>query len=272
LKKLFLISAALLAAISSVQSADLPRTYTKAPAAPTANWTGWYAGVNFGYGFNDPTVTIIPADAVSTAIGAKPIPASYNVDGVLGGAQIGYNWQLSPNWLVGLEADFQGSNIKGSGSATEPVNTFATLGQQKLEWFGTVRARVGILATEKLLAYATGGFAYGSVNDNALITSTAGFGAAINNNSFNCPGGGAVCFAGSRTKVQTGYTAGAGLEYAAWQNVSVKMEYLYVNLGSGDVTTTALAVLAPGDVPGKFNAHFSDLDFHVVRVGANWRF
>jgi outer membrane immunogenic protein len=82
----------------------------------------------------------------------------------------------------------------------------------------------------------------------------------------------AACFAGNRNNIQTGYTVGGGLEYAAWQNVSVKVEYLYVNLGSEDVTTTALRVNAPGTAPSSLNAHFTDLDFHVVRAGVNWHF
>ena len=182
MKKFVLTAAVLAFGATAALAADLPvRAYTKAPPiAPAYSWTGFYAGVNVGYGFNDPTVTITPTSPVTAAIAQPPSPLSYDVQGVLGGAQIGYNWQLSPNWLIGLEADFQGSDIKGS--VTSPANIlFSTTAQQKVEWFGTVRARLGVLATEKLLVFATSGLAYGSVNDSASLAATGGFGASILN-------------------------------------------------------------------------------------------
>ena len=78
-------------------------------------------------------------------------------------------------------------------------------------------------------------------------------------------------FSGSSSKIATGYSAGGGLEYAAWQNITFKVEYLYVNLGSSSVRSSAVNANGAA-VPSSFVANFSNLDFNVVRVGANYRF
>ncbi len=245
--------------------------------AAVSNWTGLYAGLNVGYGFNDPTATFTPNDVVSNNVfnfsNPNPAPSvSYDVKGVLGGAQAGYNWQVSPNWLIGIEADFQGSDIKGSAATS-----YALIGrpgqvdaQQNVEWFGTLRARAGLLATDKLLVYGTGGLAYGSVHENSTLTNTIGYTATGGGFGAACPPASGACYTGPTTKIMTGYTAGGGFEYAAWRNVSFKAEYLYVNLGSSNITSAAPAV--PGNAISTYGTHFSDLDFHVVRFGANYHF
>lgn len=276
MKKAIFISAVLLAVSSSAHSADIaPRPiYTKAPSAVVADWTGFYAGVNVGYGFSDPTVTFTPNDAHA----ANRMPASqqvaYDVAGVLGGAQIGYNYQAAPNWLIGLEADFQGSGIKNSTVANFAwIDPAAISSEQKVEWFGTLRARAGWLANDKLLIYGTGGLAYGSVRENLTVgmTTAAASAGAGGGNSHDCITVPSACFAGNSSKILVGYTVGGGLEYTAWTNLTVKIEYLYVNLGSSDTTVVArpLGFVVP---PSTFNAHFSDLHFNVVRLGANYRF
>ncbi len=277
------ITAALVASIfaTAAEAADIAArpAYTKAPVPPVAGWTGFYAGVNVGYGFNDPTVSFSRNDPASALTFPTGIPAaSYNVEGVLGGAQIGYNWQISPAGLLGLEADFQGSNIKGSTSATfvgAIATPFFVNTQQSVEWFGTVRGRAGWLASNKLLVFATGGLAYGSVKDSVAVGPLTAGGVLTVQNGFssNCAlGVGVPCIVAGQSKIQAGYTAGGGLEYAAWQNVSLKLEYLYVNLGSRNQTATALVLANPATAASSVNAHFSDLDFQVVRAGMNWRF
>lgn len=266
------------AVLTTAHAADLPaRVYSKAPPmAPIANWTGFYAGLNIGYGFKDPTVSFVPGDplfTLNTPAGGIP-STSYNVKGVTGGGQIGYNWQLSPNWLWGLETDFNGTDIKGAGTSVFALGGAASsiVASQNVEWFGTVRARLGWLPTSTLLVYGTGGFAYASVRENVVLNSAPGSGANAFGFGWNCTGTGANCFAGSSTKIATGYTVGGGLEYAAWQNITVKVEYLYVNLGS-QATVRGVATNFVGAAnPSSFIANYSNLDFNVVRIGANWRF
>ncbi|HEX7790011.1 MAG TPA: outer membrane beta-barrel protein [Afipia sp.] len=279
MKRLLIAAAVAALGATGAHAADIAaRPYTKAPPlAAVASWTGFYAGLNVGYGFNDPVATFAPNDVVSANVfnfsNPNPAPSvAYDVKGVLGGAQVGYNWQVAPNWLIGLEADFQGSDIKGSAATS-----YALIGrpgqvnaEQNVEWFGTLRARAGLLATDKLLVYGTGGLAYGSVQANSTLSNTIGYTATAGSFSAVCPPASAACYTGSTTKILTGYTVGGGFEYAAWRNVSLKAEYLYVNLGSSNITSAAAAI--GGTSSSSYGTHFSDLDFHVVRVGANYRF
>ncbi|MBI3700499.1 MAG: porin family protein [Afipia sp.] len=260
---------------ATAQAADLPaRVYTKAPPAqPAYSWNGFYVGANVGYAFNDPTVSFTPGDPLFAFLN-QPAATAYDVKGVIGGGQIGYNWQFDRNWLFGLEADFNGADIKGTGTSAflsggvggNPASVTAT---QNVDWFGTFRARLGWLPSDKLLVYGTGGFAYGSVKENVIYSQPGGGGGVGLGFSFACaPPNNNVCFAGSSSTIATGYTAGAGIEYAAWQNFTFKVEYLYVNLG----TTSTRSVAIVGAPPSSFFANFSDLDFNVVRIGANYRF
>lgn len=282
----FLIAAvfAVLAA-TGAQAADAsPRTYTKAPvAAPATNWTGFYAGVNAGYGFNDPTVSFTAGDPLINSVlvfgcpgCASPIPpASFNIGGGIFGGQIGYDWQIAPTLLVGIETDFssfRASNTVSSRFNLGIVNGANMLASQSIDWFGTVRARLGWLQMNNLLIYGTGGFAYGKMNESvAMNVNSIG---AIDANfgySYSCPGIGTNCFVGSQSRIATGYTVGGGLEYAVWRNLTLKAEYLYVNLGSTSARASAVVTLG-ALAPASIVANYSDYHFNVVRIGANYRF
>lgn len=267
---------------SSVASAaDIPR---KAPAyspppPPAYSWTGFYVGANVGGGWGNRQVDFSPIDPLATAlfnnVSGGPPPTSFNTSGVLGGLQLGYNWQLNNNWLVGLETDFDWAGMKGSGSGSGTVIRFSpftnTVGE-KVDWFGTVRARLGYLPTSNLLAYVSGGFAYGRVEHNGSYSTAVGFlGNTPGPNTFICAGAGAPCFSGSSSDVATGWTLGGGLEFAFWQKWTLKAEYLYVSLDSKSVTETAVAVV-PGTPPAAFNANFNRASFNVARVGLNYHF
>jgi outer membrane immunogenic protein len=288
MKKLFLASIALFAfnAGNSALAADLR---VKAPVykAPSPvqvySWTGFYVGANGGYGWRGRTVTFAgDNDLVGLVPGligiALPGSAAFDVRGGFGGVQLGYNWQIAQSWLVGLEADFDGSHIAGSGAGFGTIQipapippTIATVtADQNLKWFGTVRGRLGLLLTNNLLVYATGGLAYGRVTEavslvassNIAIGGLTGFGCVV----------GSPCFAGSSARTVGGWTAGGGFEFALWDRVSVKGEYLLLHLGHGD-TVTAVATATPLSLaPSTFTAAHSDLNVHIVRVGLNYRF
>jgi outer membrane immunogenic protein len=187
------------------------------------------------------------------------------MDGVIGGAQIGYNWQMS-NWLIGLEADIQGSGQRSdhpflcaTGVCTPPFGVVAVFPgpevaanlHQKLEWFGTVRGRVGVAVMPTLLLYATGGLAYGEVDSSALI---GGVGALSSNNN-----------------TQVGWTVGGGVEGAIGNsNWTAKLEYLYMDLGRINGTfATAIPALGGGTLAGTYSSRITD---NIVRVGLNYRF
>lgn len=284
---LFAAAVAVLAPVLGVtgaSAADISsRPYTKAPpVAPVASWTGFYAGVNIGYGFNDPTVSFIGGDPLiqgftvgGCGLCGGPVPsASYNIQGVTGGGQIGYNWQVAPAWLVGIEADFNGFGVSNTVTsafafADRPIGN-SIVATQSNEWFGTVRARLGWLQSSNLLVYGTGGFAYGQMNESVVMNQNGSGSGVGYGYAYICTGTGANCFVGSQSRIAMGYTAGAGVEYAVTRNVTIKAEYLYVNLGSTSLRASA-TVPAPF-IPASFIASFSDYHFNVVRFGANYRF
>jgi outer membrane immunogenic protein len=259
--------------------------------APAYNWTGFYIGANGGYGWKDSTtVTFTPNDPTALAGtcggvfgGTCAPPTSFGIHGGFGGLQAGYNWQFRPQWVAGLETDFDWSDIKGTGTtptfflgslATGPSNFTVS---QDIKWFGTVRARLGYLPTDHLLVYATGGFAYGRIDENAALNSAAGTNLQTGSFGYFCVTG-PNCFLGSSSRTETGWTAGGGLEYVLWNNISVKAEYLFVSLSGGD-SVNVVALSSAGGVctpatcaPSSFTAGFSRTEFHTVRGGLNWKF
>jgi outer membrane immunogenic protein len=269
---------AAMAAGSVASAADMAPRYTKAPPAMVEvwNWTGFYIGGNAGYswgrertdgslaGTQDVSVfrtagpTLI--SSVTTAL-ATPLTGRANMDGFIGGGQIGYNWQSS-KWVLGLEADLQGSDERATADVCTvagcPLGSSIFTANYKLDWFGTVRGRAGFLATDRVLLYATGGLAYGHLSMNAPL----------------------VPFSWGTTRA--GWTVGAGAEAAINSNWSVKLEYLYMDLGStGGNSAAATVVTNAANTPGQgfntvttttlaaaVNTRFTD---NIVRVGINYR-
>ncbi len=135
------------------------------PPPPACAWCGWYVGVNAGGAWDASTVSSFsgnPATAAYFAYNEFPTSLSPDPKGVIGGGQIGYNWQASPNFILGWEADIQGSGYKGTATAapTPTAGThFTTSIEQHSDWIGTVRARAGFAANPTLLIYGTGGLA-----------------------------------------------------------------------------------------------------------------
>jgi outer membrane immunogenic protein len=274
------LAATLVALLSGTShAADLTRKAPPALVAPVASWTGFYAGVNVGggwsntgvdYGTNDPIMPLLFALGVDLPANGDRIRSS----GVLGGVQIGYNYQFAPTWVAGIEADFQFSDISGSGTTPYAGGVVVSSANQDIKSFGTVRARLGYLATDTLLVYATGGFAYAQLNNDVAMNIAPGAGLfvfdAANGTSTNCGFGfPTTCFTGSSNGLTPGWTAGGGLEYALGQNWSLKGEYLYARF---ERTVTAASVTpTAGTQPNTYTAKFAT-DLNVVRVGLNYRF
>lgn len=156
-------SAALLA--SAASAADLPaRAAPPAPviaAAPIFTWTGFYGGVNVGWGWRD--------DDEESVILNGGVPGTLTFDngddgGFVGGAQIGYNYQIG-SFVIGLETDIQWADTDSDEEVTfVPAGAPGTFipgefDNDLSDWFGTVRARAGV-AFDRVLIYATGGLAY----------------------------------------------------------------------------------------------------------------
>jgi outer membrane immunogenic protein len=284
---------------TSALAADLaPHMYTKAPAPIVAvyDWTGFYIGGNVGYSWGRSSTTGAFSDALTDTVLAAAA-TKFDLNGVIGGGQIGYNWQRS-NWVFGLEADIQGSGEKGSttsvcaGAAPSllttaaAVNSACALGHfgdtapfnvaalpvtnslsENIDWFGTVRGRIGPTITPTILAYVTGGLAYGEVKSTDTVSGTIITGAPNGTNGPTTLVPVSATFGNSSTRV--GWTLGAGIEGVISGNWTAKLEYLYIDLGnvSGSIVTP---VVAPSGnfVTASYNSHVTD---NILRVGLNYR-
>jgi outer membrane immunogenic protein len=262
---------------SATELAPPPRHAPKAPrqaAAPppapapapvqSANYTGFYSGLNGGGGFEN---TINNSVTSSSGFGidlATAVPGQLNTrpSGFIGGGQIGYNWQAGL-FVWGVETDFQWANITGSATVTNSTasDTVTAAGSQKIEWFGTLRGRLGWTPTPPLLIYATGGLAYGQVKTNVSFT------------GFDITGGSPSSGASAVTKTDTraGWTVGGGAEWMFTSQWSIKAEYLFYDLGTESIDQTL--VLSSG-FGGGFTSIHSDAHYRgsIVRGGVNFKF
>jgi outer membrane immunogenic protein len=270
-----------------ILAADMAVKASPAPAPSVASWTGFYLGVDAGYGWTNNSVTLAPNDPASASIlagtglgapGEQPVVSSYNLrpSGAVGGIEAGYNWQVGRNWLWGIESDFSFSRLNGQAIGTSLFVNGTTQSAnvlQDTDWYGTIRGRLGWLATPNLLIFGTGGFAYGRVGESAnYVFNGIGIGGfAINpagSFSVSCTVN-VSCFLGNSNTIQTGWTAGGGAEWMFMPHVSLKAEYQIIDLGTQTVTTTAQIAPVAGTAPASFSAAFRD-QIQVVRVGLNW--
>jgi outer membrane immunogenic protein len=244
---------------------------------PAFSWTGPYAGLDIGYALGRLKTKAIWAG--STDAGATELPDTLRGSigstgkhrkGFGGGVHVGYDYQFG--WLVaGIEADVMSVKLQRTGvaaaSLADPV-TSATIeaaasGRQRLEWFGTLRPRIGFLPFERLMIYGTGGLAVGRVGhqvQGAVAVTPAGsdtteittFGA------YGKPGSG----------YRFGWVVGAGAEYAVTDAISVKGEFLHINLdGRNFVAAWAQPNSAEAAVAFK-----NKTAFELVKAGVNYRF
>jgi outer membrane immunogenic protein len=304
MKKLIAAAGVLVMSVGMASAADM-RMPVKAPPIvdPPFSWSGFYLGGNLGYSWGrastdqtDTTTSQTTVRAFRNDTGAEvaavpgfpgiafpvvgPLTSATSgtsgkakVDGIVGGVQGGYNWQFDRSWVIGIEADFQGSGERGSlttctgtcvsGSAFGSAST-------RLDWYGSVRGRLGFLPHERVFLYGTGGFAYGHLRTDY----TTGF-------------IGQPLLAGSTTSNRPGWIVGAGAEGAIDRHWTVRAEYFYMdlgrvgtNLGTG-TTSTVVGPIIVGDgrfnllstttntVTGAASTKFVD---HIARVAFNYRF
>jgi outer membrane immunogenic protein len=262
-------SVAALAMITSATAADLP---VKAPPpapvmAPVYDWSGFYIGVNGGYSWGHSSRDLNFFNPLNGVLIATGTGAGRDLNGGLFGGQIGYNWQTS-NWVFGIEADAQWTGQRGSTTVLCPLagclpalaaappgtGTAATL-DDKLEWFGTIRGRVGVTVTPSFLLYATGGGAYGSLNSTLGLSTFTATGVP-------------VTIAASRNTDRFGWTVGAGIETLFYSNWSAKIEYLYMDLGSIG-NSVVLPVAAGFPLGANVTSRVTD---SIIRGGISYHF
>jgi len=234
------VTALLIAAPLGVASAaDMP---VKAPMKPVPvpySWTGFYIGVNGGgvQGTTTWQYYFFPGPTPGTAF------ASHDISGGMAGGTVGYNWQFTPNWVGGIEADWDWASITGSASC--PAVTFDC--QSRIRDMGTARVRLG-WAEDRVLFYATGGAAWADVRIRTvdLVGVAPPTGTSIN----------------GTTSTRMGWTAGGGVEANIAQTpLSAKLEVLYFDLGSHNYNV---------DFPLFQFVHARE-NGTMVRAGLNWK-
>jgi outer membrane immunogenic protein len=209
------------------------------PPPPAPTWAGFYIGGHIGtvwqqaqntfnggapYSSGAPTSFFLPFSTTPTT----------SRTGLIGGGQIGYNWQYG-SYVFGIEAD--GSGLSGNGTSTtgstvwpytamlgpsRPYNGTTTI-SDRIRWLSTVRTRSG-LAFGDTMAYVTGGVAFGGVRNSAAFTSSAfdsthTYSAAV-----------------SQSKTRVGWTVGFGVEHMWDQHFTIAAEGLFVDLGNNNST------------------------------------
>jgi outer membrane immunogenic protein len=226
-----------LVASGGVQAADLP---VKAPiVAPVPySWTGCFIGIAGGGVWG--RSRHISGDATTYGFN---ITNRYTMDGGIVGVEYGCNWQTG-RWVLGTESDFSWTSLSGSANNILPFNTTSVSGTRE-HWLSTSRVRVGFLATDTLLLYATGGLATGRIEANVNAI-PAGFGII------------------TESRTRWGWTVGGGAEMALGNGWSVKADYLYVHLASASYFVPApVGFSTRADVP---------VEEHVFRLGVNYKF
>lgn len=286
---------------SSSDVPQLPNIKDAIAQAPvSASWSGFYAGLNAGYGWG--TSNTVQAQGVPVLGGSftplaplSGITASNSgstyipQDGFIGGAQIGYNRQFQNTFLVGLEADIQGANMRGNGGYLGAANIgYNVLGSSPgsisstgtgsisagIDWLGTVRGRLGYLIIPNLLTYATGGLTYAGTSTS--YNNTGNFLINVDTASYPYFGGGYGGLTSSQSNIRTGWNVGGGAEWMFAKDLSLKAEALYYDLGTSTISTaafTSLPVLGIGDINA---ALFSSANIRfqgvIARAGMNYHF
>jgi len=254
-RTLFFAAVAAIVGVGAASAADMAVKARPVAIEPGYNWSGWYVGLNGGGAWDNSTghLDTFSSDFVGpVAAGVVPTNLGAKHEGGFGGGQVGYNWQRD-RWVFGLETDFQGADIGRTNTIFFPGDGLfvptVTTARDHIDWFGTVRGRIGWAANNVLL-YGTGGFAYGDVNSSVRVLGTP-------------PTTGN--FAGNVTDTRFGWAAGAGVEWGITPNWTVKGEYLHIDLGSSNVTMTD-----PQFPLGSATYRFHH-EMDTVRAGVNYK-
>jgi outer membrane immunogenic protein len=224
-----------------------------------------------------PGCSAVPNQSDTLAAESTFVAGFGNQAGFTGGGQFGYNWQFNGGGVAGFEADIAWTNQNRSvifnTAAINPnfpaeTQFYSATITRHLDYIGTVRGRLGFLATPSFLLYGTGGLAYGGASSRTIEST-------IDPNGANPAGIGGGPF--SETRV--GWTAGAGGEWMFAPNWSAKVEGLYYDLGHVNYATHLAAICPDGGcaVPGgvQFSSTgVTSLRFTgaIARVGVNWHF
>lgn len=270
---------------SSASAADMAVKAPPAPAAitPLPSWTGFYVGINGGgAGTENQSMTY-----TDLAINAY-FPATVNASATSGlaGFHAGYNYQFAPNWLLGVEGDWDWTSLKSSGTQNlvcagagrvqcggiNLVFTDNASLNTNINWLASVRGRLGYASNQWLL-YATGGVAFAEMDFGARVNCT--------NIAPSFCGGGAQSIDTRFKDTRVGAVVGGGIEYKPASNWIFGLEYLYYHFDSASaggnwfvVSSGAPAPFFECAVAGQNCAKFSfgDVGIHTGRFRLSYQF
>ncbi len=242
-----------IALAQAASAADLGPPVYKAPP-PVFSWTGCYLGGNIGYGWGRETV-FIPNLGETTGKpeleGVSLGPVTGDTSGVLGGGQVGCNYQFAPNWVVGIEGDGEAADIKGDvtqsfSSAGFPTTVTGTAHAQT-DWIASATGRLG-WTWNRVMLYARGGAAWAGDKYSADLP-------AFNEHI-------------ETSVTRPGWKVGGGVEWSFWDNWSAKAEYDFYDFSTRNLTLPGTISGVPEVVPG------IDIKetISTVKVGINYRF
>ncbi len=258
MKRILLATTALLAfTVASASAADLAVKARPLPPPPPAcaQFGGFYLGGHVGWGyynhkFNDRDAL---GAFIDTGLGNN---LSAEGDGFLGGVSIGYNWQSRCS-VFGLVADWSWTNLRAEALQLDGDQAIAATADSmavssRTRWFGTVRARTGVVV-DNVLIYVTGGLAYARFDRDWTFFEDGPPTTGI--------------FSSRRTK--WGWTAGVGTEWAIWDNWSLQSEFLYMRFERDTQTFTGDGIIGAAGTPYQFESHDN---VWVTKIGLNYRF
>ena len=214
----------------AASAADLATKYpvkAVAPVVPVFSWTGFYIGGNVGWAWLSNDLVVSP----SFGIPATSINVG-DANGFIGGLQAGYNWQFANNVVIGIEADIEWADLGGNSTV---IVGQAGIASGSIDYLGTIRARVGY-AFDRVLPYITGGVAYGKTDFGTI-------------------------YGTSTSETNWGWVIGAGVEYAFTNNITAKLEYLYIDLDGSTYT-----------IPSTLGSIQADTNTSALKVGVNYKF
>jgi outer membrane immunogenic protein len=235
MRKILLSAVAATALLSGAAvAADIPVKGPVYKAVPAYNWTGWYGGINGGYGI-DPNYLV-----------TQPLQASFFLPlepkGGFFGFQVGYNWHYTPRWLYGIEADFQFANIKDFLAYNYTVPDVEGTASLSIRHFGSIRGRYGYVM-DRTLFFVTGGVAFANFRVNLVADHDGGTDGVIN-----------------ARKWEVGYVVGAGIEHAFANSWILKVEYQFMDF-SISITDNTVGTTLSGSP-----------DLHLFKIGLNRKF
>jgi outer membrane immunogenic protein len=228
------------------------RPYTKAPVMidQVYNWTGLYIGAHVGGAFGTNSWSNV-RDPLGADNNNGDDAGNGNVNGVFGGGQVGYNYQMG-HFLVGIEGEFSGSDIHGSTHLSTGGADYSATANVKTRWVADVSGRFGAIFQDHMLLYVKGGYAW---KENSYNVNVFDFGQ--------------VGSYPTLTDRRDGYLIGFGTEYAFDRNWSAKIEYNYMDFGTRTVNFPQGISGTTND--GPFAVDVRD-QMHTVKLGVNYRF